>query len=94
MAKSNMKRKLTSKPKRGFAKKREPWIINVLENSKLIADVNYDPKYLAISTPRKGLCTICKGSKFLCGKPRCPIIVRVNSLIRTAPLIRGTDVSL
>jgi len=87
-----MRGRTTLRSKGGFAKKRDPWIVNVLEDSNLIADVNYDPEYLVARAPRNGLCTICKGAKFLCGKPRCPIVVRVNSLMRAAPLIGSTDV--
>ena len=40
----------------------------------------------------KGLCVACKGGKFLCGKTRCPLLVRANYYMRTAPLISGLDV--
>jgi hypothetical protein len=32
-------------------------------------------------------CAICKGSKFLCGKDSCPILVKFYSQMRTKPLI-------
>jgi len=32
-------------------------------------------------------CAICKGSKFLCGKDSCPILVKLYSQMRTKPLI-------
>jgi len=79
--------------KKGFAKKRNPWILDILEDSSLVADINYDQNYLVMRASKKGICAVCKGSKFLCGKTRCPIIVRVNSLLRTAPLIKDTDIS-
>lgn len=40
----------------------------------------------AIKAIGDGLCVTCKASKMLCGKPRCPLLVRYNSLMRTAPL--------
>ncbi len=79
--------------KKGFAKKRNPWILDILEDSSLVADINYDPNYLVMRASKKGICAVCKGSKFLCGKTRCPIIVRVNSLLKTVPLIKDTDVN-
>jgi len=78
--------------KKKYAKKRNPWILDILNDSQLIADINYDKDYLVARSPKKGICAICKGSKFLCGKKRCPIIVRVNSLIKTAPLVRDTEI--
>jgi len=79
--------------RKGFAKKRNPWILDILEDSSLVADINYDPNYLVMRASKKGICAVCKGSKFLCGKTRCPIIVRVNSLLKTVPLIKDTDVN-
>ena len=88
-----MNRKLRIvRSKKKYAKKRNPWILDILNDSQLIADINYDKDYLVARSPKKGICAICKGSKFLCGKKRCPIIVRVNSLMKTAPLVRDTEI--
>src|SRR5436309_3359919 len=38
-----------------------------------------------------GLCVQCRAAKLLCGKPRCPILVRYDSMMRTQPLINGTE---
>ena len=34
-----------------------------------------------------GLCISCRGAKLLCGKSRCPILVRWDFMMRTAPAI-------
>ena len=34
-----------------------------------------------------GLCISCRGAKLLCGKTRCPILVRWDFMMRTAPAI-------
>ncbi len=34
-----------------------------------------------------GLCVRCRGAKLLCGKTRCPILVRWDFMMRTAPMI-------
>ena len=34
-----------------------------------------------------GLCIQCRGAKLLCGKSRCPILVRWDSMMKTAPMI-------
>ncbi|MFW6121681.1 MAG: Nre family DNA repair protein [Petrotogales bacterium] len=33
------------------------------------------------------LCALCRGTKFLCGKSRCPVIVRYHSKAKTKPLV-------
>jgi hypothetical protein len=38
-----------------------------------------------------GLCIQCRGAKLLCGKERCPILVRWDFMMRTAPMIDRTD---
>ena len=42
------------------------------------------------SAPRQktsSLCALCRGTKFLCGKSRCPVIVRFHSKAKVKPLI-------
>src|SRR5437660_2035451 len=38
-----------------------------------------------------GLCIQCRGAKLLCGKARCPILVRWDSMLKTAPMIDRVD---
>src|SRR5437879_6332237 len=38
-----------------------------------------------------GLCIQCRGAKLLCGKTRCPILVRWDSMMKTAPMIDRMD---
>jgi len=38
-----------------------------------------------------GLCVTCRAAKLLCGKPRCPILVKYDSMMRTQPLIDDTS---
>ena len=37
-----------------------------------------------------GLCVTCRAAKILCGKPRCPILVKYDSMMKTQPLIDDT----
>ena len=32
------------------------------------------------------ICALCRGTKFLCGKSRCPVVVRYHSKIKTKSL--------
>jgi len=34
-------------------------------------------------------CILCRGTKFLCGKSRCPVLVRSNSMMKTLPLLES-----
>jgi len=36
---------------------------------------------------------VCKGSRRLCGKDRCPIIVKVNYYLKSVPLMSSEDIS-
>jgi hypothetical protein len=42
---------------------------------------------------KSGLCVICKGSRLLCGKTRCPIIVRVSYYLKSVPFMDSEDIS-
>ncbi|EDY36886.1 hypothetical protein ABOONEI_1807 [Aciduliprofundum boonei T469] len=32
---------------------------------------------------KNGICAICKGTKMLCGKSKCPLLVRYYSMLKT-----------
>jgi len=68
------------------------WILQLLDNPIIAADLNYSSNYLIARASGKGLCVVCKGSKFLCGKTRCPLMIRLTSYLRMMPLIKGEDV--
>src|SRR3972149_865849 len=72
------------------------WIRQLLDSAGLTADLNYNADILVTNASRvswgKGLCVACKGGKFLCGKTRCPLLVRANFYLKTMPLINGLDV--
>lgn len=72
------------------------WILQLIDNPSIAADLNYSTDYLLAKASGvawgRGLCVVCKGSKFLCGKTRCPLMVRLNSYLRIMPLIEGTDI--
>jgi len=72
------------------------WILQLLDNTGRVGDLNYNADYLAAKASGvawgKGLCVVCKGGKFLCGKTRCPLLVRANFYLKTMPLINGLNV--
>ena len=42
---------------------------------------------------KNGLCVICKGSRMLCGKDRCPLMIKFYSRSRTMPLVDMKDLA-
>jgi hypothetical protein len=68
----------------------------MLDSSSLAADLNYQLDYLIAKAQTvargKGLCVACKGGKFLCGKTRCPLLIRARFYLKAMPLIKGLGV--
>ncbi len=71
------------------------WIKQFLDDD-VTADQDCKADYLVAKVSGvawgKGLCVACKGGKFLCGKTRCPLLVRANYFLKTMPLINGLDI--
>jgi hypothetical protein len=42
---------------------------------------------------RSSQCILCRGSRMLCGKARCPILARVYASVRSSPLLDSTSLS-
>ena len=72
------------------------WLLQLVDDPNIAADLSHNADYLAAKASGvawgKGLCVVCKGAKFLCGKTRCPLVVRLKYYFRTTPLIQGTHV--
>jgi hypothetical protein len=62
------------------------WILDMIDNTAVKANISANPEVLQTRT-KNALCVVCKGSRMLCGKTRCPVMVRVNQFFRTAPLL-------
>jgi hypothetical protein len=69
------------------------WLLDVLKDSGVAADISYSEGQVVVKASRSGLCVICKGSRFLCGKTRCPIIVRANYFLKSIPLIQSEEIA-
>jgi DNA repair protein NreA len=66
------------------------WLHDVLKRTGIGEDAV--PTITARSST-SGLCVICKGSRRLCGKDRCPIIVKVNYYLKSVPLMSSEDIA-
>jgi hypothetical protein len=88
-----MREMWTKKPmKTKVSLKDNPWILQLLESPSIAADINYSEDYLVTKASKDALCVVCKGAKFLCGKARCPLVVRLKYYFKTMPLIDSLGV--
>lgn len=46
-----------------------------------------------IRRSKSDLCVICKGSRLLCGKTRCPLLLRINHFMKTISFLSNTEIS-
>ncbi|MEM2093394.1 MAG: hypothetical protein QXE16_03820, partial [Candidatus Bathyarchaeia archaeon] len=68
------------------------WLLDVLKDS-VATDEIIGESHLVVKASRPGICVACKGARFLCGKTRCPIIVRANFYLKSIPLIQSEEIA-
>jgi len=66
------------------------WLLNIIKNH---GPTDLGENQIIARASQGGLCAICKGSRFLCGKTRCPIIVKVNYFLKSVPLMSSEDIA-
>ncbi len=76
--------------KAGNANSSDNWLRNVLEQGNR---ATVEESQIVTRASRSSLCVVCKGSRFLCGKTRCPIMVKVNYYLKSVPLMSSEDIS-
>ena len=68
----------------------DTWLHNILKNK----GINQEEILTVTARDSKsGLCVVCKGSRLLCGKLRCPIIVKVNYYLKNIPLMNSENIN-
>ena len=68
----------------------DTWLHELLKN---ISPNQDETLTVTAKTSKSGLCVVCKGSRLLCGKTRCPILVKVNYFLKSVPLMQSEDIS-
>ena len=71
-------------------KSQSTWLHEVL---KSISPNQNETLTVTAKASKSGLCVICKGSRLLCGKTRCPILVKVNYFLKSIPLMQTEDIA-
>jgi len=66
----------------------ENWLKEVLSASKM---ANSDQ--IVTRSREDSLCVLCKGGRFLCGKTRCSLMVKVNYFIKSVSLMTSEDIN-
>ena len=60
-------------------KRQVPWVEHVIDDVAAARDLNYDPEQVRVSVAQGSLCLACRGGRALCGRPRCPALLRLRS---------------
>ena len=61
-------------------KPRNVWVRDLFQGHPDIgSNLDYSRDFLRLQSPGGNLCSVCKGSKMLCGKTSCPVIARAVS---------------
>lgn len=76
--------------KLGFVGSPDNWLRRVIKNSS--SAIEEDPQIVTRAS-QTSLCILCKGSRFLCGKTRCPIMVKVKYFLKSMPLMSSEIVA-
>jgi len=63
-------------------KRRIPWIEHVI-NEETAGDLNLESPRPELQARKRSLCLICRGSRRLCGRDRCPAILKLYSFMKT-----------
>jgi hypothetical protein len=71
-------------------KSQSTWLHELLKN---ISPNQDETLTVTAKASKSGLCVVCKGSRLLCGKTRCPILVKVNYFLKSVPLMQSEDIS-
>lgn len=70
------------------AQKSDNWLAEVIKKVN-----NNAFNYQQVTThPSNSLCVLCKGVRFLCGKTRCPLMVKMNFFLKSIPLMASEDI--
>lgn len=69
------------------------WLLDVMRSTVPSSVGSSIEDTLLTRASRSGLCVACKGSRFLCGKTRCPIIVRADYYMKSVPLMNSEDIN-
>jgi len=70
--------------------KPDNWLVDIIKkvNSNAV-----EQQQITTRGRNDSLCILCKGARALCGKTRCPIMVKVNYFLKSVPLMSTKDIN-
>lgn len=75
-------------------KRRVLWVEHLVTDVKVAGDLNPEEYGEVEVQARKGsLCLVCRGSRLLCGKPRCPALLKFYSFINVKKMVDADQVT-
>ncbi|MFB0561455.1 MAG: Nre family DNA repair protein [Candidatus Lokiarchaeia archaeon] len=70
-------------------KKRIPWIDHLIEDYSTALEFNSE--LLDYTVPKQSICLLCRGTKMLCGKNKCPLLERFYNYVKVSKSFDGTQ---
>ncbi len=86
---ANVSASMTLSPQAASKPKSDNWLVEIIKNVNRAA---IDNNQISTRTRANSLCVLCKGARNLCGKTRCPIMVKVNYYLKSVPLMSTEDI--
>jgi len=68
--------------------KADNWLLDVIKHVNLSAL----EQQISTRAQSNSVCVLCKGARMLCGKTRCPLMLKVNTFLKSVPLISTEDI--
>ena len=72
--------------------RRITWLSNVMAASVTGLEEDVARSIEVVESPPAWMCLACRGAKLLCGKPRCPIIVKAQALAKQGPPLGANEI--
>ncbi|MDG6953746.1 MAG: hypothetical protein JRN33_02005 [Nitrososphaerota archaeon] len=72
--------------------KRIAWLSNVMAPSVTGLEEDEAKSIEVVESPPAWMCLACRGAKLLCGKPRCPVIVKAQALAKQGPMMATNEI--
>jgi hypothetical protein len=80
---------LTTERPQASANSSDNWVNNLIKSN----NTTLEEQQIVARARQNSVCVVCKGSRFLCGKTRCPIIMKVNYFLKSVPLMASEDIA-
>ena len=72
--------------------RRITWLSTVMPTSVTGLEDEVAKSIEVVESPPAWMCLACRGAKLLCGKPRCPIIVKAQAMAKQAPAMATNEI--